>query len=144
MCPVPLSTSAFGAYLRDVLCGTPGDGGTSLHSSTYHLISADLRQDPSTSLGPLTSPSSDLARHILSPTLPTLLLAECVLPYMSPAHSLAVLQWATRTFERVGVVTYEMFGLGDAFGSVMRENLAVRALSSLLLRQAERSWSPGC
>ncbi|KZO93872.1 leucine carboxyl methyltransferase [Calocera viscosa TUFC12733] len=100
-------------------------GGTALHSEVYHLLPFDLRQPPA-ALGALLN---------LDAALPTLLLAECVLPYMPPEAGGALLHWATAGLglggERVpvGVVLYEMFGLGDAFGGVMRENLAARGVS---------------
>ena len=71
------------------------NGGTSLHSPVYHLLAGDLRRPPTESLAPLlASPTEPL----LSPTLPTLLIFECVLAYMSPAASSAVLQWFTDHF----------------------------------------------
>ncbi|KZT58725.1 leucine carboxyl methyltransferase [Calocera cornea HHB12733] len=124
--------------LKDVLgeC-TLGGGGTSLHSAVYTLLPVDLRQPPSTALAALTTPApappgSGARAPLLSRTLPTLVLAECVLPYMPPQAGEALLAWAAGAFGGagvgVGVVLYEMFGLGDAFGGVMRENLAARGI----------------
>ncbi|KAI9568877.1 S-adenosyl-L-methionine-dependent methyltransferase [Boletus coccyginus] len=76
-------------------------GGTALHSSKYHLLSCDLRHPPSTSLGLMLD-------GLLSPSLPTLLLFECVI---------------------FGAIVYEMFGLQDAFGQVMLNNLQSRNVS---------------
>ncbi|KAG6843417.1 hypothetical protein H0H87_004826 [Tephrocybe sp. NHM501043] len=104
-------------------------GGTGLHSEKYHLVAADLRLGPSTTLGPLLF-GSDTAEGILSASLPTLLLFECVLVYMEPGCSEALLGWFAERFAGTGAplggVVYEMFNLGDAFGRVMVSNLQVR------------------
>ena len=108
------------------------DGGAALHSAKYHLLPVDLRTPPSESVAPLltsTSPSSPSQEGpILSPNLPTLLLFECVLVYVSPDASQALIQWFVDYFASssvVGAVVYEMFGLNDSFGAVMVENLKV-------------------
>lgn len=99
-------------------------GGTALHSSKYHLLSCDLRHPPSTSLGPVLD-------GVLSPSLPTLLLFECVLVYMAPESSSALIDWFVNYFASaqdgsiLGAIVYEMFGLQDAFGQVMLNNLQV-------------------
>lgn len=69
---------------------------------------------------------------MLSPTLPTLLLFECVLAYMDPAASNALIRWFVDYFGAtpgglLGGVVYEMFKLNDAFGRVMLNNLKVRS-----------------
>ena len=64
----------------------------------------------------------------LEKTIPTLLLFECVLAYMSPDASSAVISWFTDYFTEsahLGGLVYEMFGLEDAFGKVMQNNLKV-------------------
>lgn len=66
---------------------------------------------------------------MLSPSLPTLLIFECVLAYMSPAASNAILKWYTESFSApLGCVVYEMFALNDPFGRVMVNNLKVSSL----------------
>lgn len=44
---------------------------------------------------------------------------------MDRAASDRVLRWAANTFDVAGGLVYEMFGLNDGFGRVMRENLLV-------------------
>lgn len=125
-----------------VVLGNPSDihvaqGGTALHTPTYHLLPADLRLSPSVTLDNLlASPTTDsTTKPILSPSLPTLLLFECVLVYMSPSHSSALLQWFAGYFSSsqdgaaLGSIVYEMFGLKDAFGRVMVNNLKRRDVS---------------
>ncbi|KAI0821410.1 S-adenosyl-L-methionine-dependent methyltransferase [Irpex lacteus] len=106
------------------------DGGTGLHSPVYHLLPADLRLPPSNVLKVLTQPSASGAGVILSPNLPTLLIFECVLVYMTPDASDALIQWFTDYFAPsdavLGAAVYEMFGLNDAFGQVMLNNLKAR------------------
>jgi len=124
---------------------TVSRGGTTLHSPIYHLIPVDLRLPPQDTLSRLFDPSAEdpdsPGQTILSPNLPTLLLFECVLVYMSPAASSALIQWFVDYFSgssstatqggcpALGGIVYEMFGLGDAFGRVMLSNLQSRNIS---------------
>ncbi|RXW24968.1 hypothetical protein EST38_g889 [Candolleomyces aberdarensis] len=69
-------------------------GGTGLQSTKYHLLPGDLRKPPSEALEPaLTAKGSTEGEAILSPSLPTLIIFECVLAYMSPEGSSQLLQW---------------------------------------------------
>ena len=90
-----------------------------MHSSRYHLMAADLRLPPSSSLEQLKS--------VLNPTLPTLVLCECVLVYMTVSQSSDLIQWFGDNFSAtsLGFIIYEMFGLNDPFGNVMKNNLKV-------------------
>ncbi|OWZ50778.1 leucine carboxyl methyltransferase 1 [Cryptococcus neoformans A2-102-5] len=104
-------------------------GGTQLSSPLYTLIPLDLRPSPSE---PASSISSILTHHILpqlDPNLPTLFLAECLFPYMSPDDSKEIIKWFGETFHSCIGVVYEMVGLDDSFGNVMRRNLAVSRCS---------------
>ncbi|KAK7472413.1 carboxy methyl transferase for protein phosphatase 2A [Stygiomarasmius scandens] len=105
-------------------------GGICLHAPKYHLLGADLRKPPSETLNTLISPESGA---LLDPSLPTLLLCECVLVYMTLNESSAILQWFREYFREsvLGCVVYEMFGLDDAFGRVMVNNLRSRNVSLL-------------
>lgn len=106
-------------------------GGQALHSSKYHLLPCDLRNPPADIF-------PGLFKEYLSPALPTLLLFECVLVYMSPEASSTLIQWfvdffspSTRTPSpgTLGCTVYEMFGLEDSFGQVMMNNLRARNVS---------------
>ncbi|CAE6351641.1 unnamed protein product [Rhizoctonia solani] len=99
-------------------------GGTGLSSPGYHLIPLDLR-DGVPALASLVSASST-ADAPLDPSLPTLFIAECVFVYMPPSASDAILQWFSNTFGRTAGIVYEMFGLQDAFGKVLKDNLKAR------------------
>lgn len=94
-----------------------GSGGTALSSDVYHIIPADLRLTTQQTLDPLL--------QVLSPELPTLFIAECVFAYMEPSISSGIMRWFSEHFDIVGGIIYEMFGLDDPFGRVMRDNLKV-------------------
>ncbi|KAG5647072.1 hypothetical protein DXG03_001442 [Asterophora parasitica] len=125
--------------LNGVLGTSPSDirvnhGGTAIHAPKYHLLPADLRLPPATTLGNLLATSDGAGGSaILSPSLPTLLLFECVLVYMEPSSSDDVLRWFVEYFSPqetpLGALVYEMFGLGDSFGKVMVNNLKSRNVS---------------
>jgi [phosphatase 2A protein]-leucine-carboxy methyltransferase len=106
-------------------------GGAALHSKKYHLLPADLQLPPSQILEPaLSSPIDPAQGSILDPSLPTLLLFECVLAYISPSASSQLLDWFLKFIQKsptgvLGCVVYEMFGLNDSFGRVMVDNLRV-------------------
>lgn len=112
-----------------------GAGGTALHSPVYHLLPADLRRPPSESIAPLITTADNGASALLSPELPALLLFECVLVYMTPEASAALIQWFVDYFAQSQVdtllasIVYEMFGLNDPFGKVMLNNLQVSLAS---------------
>nr|XP_037845659.1 leucine carboxyl methyltransferase 1 isoform X2 [Chlorocebus sabaeus] len=58
--------------------------------------------------------------------LPTLLIAECVLVYMTPEQSANLLKWAANSFEAAMFINYEQVNMGDRFGQIMIENLRRR------------------
>ncbi len=104
-----------------------------MHSLIYHLIPDDLRSPPQDALSHALVDSSE--GPILSRNLPTLIVFECVLAYMSPAASNGVIQWfadylsMTTEGAVLGGIVYEMFGLNDSFGKVMLNNLKVCIIS---------------
>jgi len=74
-------------------------GGLGLSSSLYHLLPVDLRESPEHSLSTLTQSRAENTTPILQVDVPTLFLAECVLVYMAPEESSAVLQWFSSCFQ---------------------------------------------
>ncbi|XP_057604259.1 leucine carboxyl methyltransferase 1-like isoform X2 [Hippopotamus amphibius kiboko] len=73
--------------------------GHTLDSTRYAIIGADLRDIP------------DLEEKVkkcnMNTQLPTLLIAECVLVYMTPEQSTDLLKWAASSFETAMFINYE-------------------------------------
>ncbi|UZJ52458.1 hypothetical protein CBS101457_001778 [Exobasidium rhododendri] len=121
---------------------------SSIQSKTYSLLACDLR------LLDATSSVDEKLKAVLNPDLDTLILAECVLAYLSPASSSALLRYLATLVYRPCAVCYEMCVAGDVesetaepskFGTVMLNNLQARSLSmpgsrtySTVASQAER------
>lgn len=108
----------------DLLTYLLAQGGTALLAPLYSLLPGDLRD-----LSSLSSALLSTTSPILDTTIPTLLLAECVLVYLPPAATSDLLKWFATTFAKDGsaAVSYDPFGLQDSFGQVMIRNLAVRS-----------------
>lgn len=125
-------------------------GGLGLSSPCYSLVPGDLRNldDLATSLvgSPPPPPCADLApgpepepepprrrqTAPLDPSVPTLLLLECVLVYLEPETTSRLLRWFCETFRPAttttsAIVAYDPFRLQDQFGTVMKRNLAVES-----------------
>lgn len=104
----------------------------SLQSDTYSLLPCDLRN--------LASTSTIMAKleRVLDPNVDTLILAECVLAYLSQESSIAMLEQLSSILNRPFALCYEMCVAGDdhvetpsdptppsKFGAVMLNNLQV-------------------
>lgn len=112
-------------------------GGLGLSSPLYALLPGDLRHLDALSTSLLSPPAysttSASIEPILLPSLPTLLLLECVLVYLPPPDTDTILRWFASNFAPgSAVVSYDPFGLDDSFGKVMRRNLAVSVPVSLM------------
>jgi len=114
-----------------------------IHSKSYHLIGVDLCDTAAL--------RCRLERAGLNPKYPTLLLAECVLMYMPPEPSSAVISWAGAWFSSAVFATYEPFRPDDKFGQMMLTNFARRGcdlktmtsfptLDTQRRRYSERGW----
>ena len=132
--------------LRDqlVASGRDGDGdqevkvdmgGTRLVAHDYALVPGDLNV-----LFPESSSDDDDCdgsswwrtlsdQGLVDLSVPTLLLAECLFVYLSPARVRHILRSFANTFRHghTSVVAYDPFHLDDSFGKVMVRNLSVRA-----------------
>ena len=92
-----------------------------MSSPSYMLVNADLRD-----VGML---GRKLAVAGVSFSRPTLFLSECVLVYLEPEESGAVIEWAASKFLSAAFLTYEQIHPHDAFGQIMMRHLEVgRAL----------------
>ncbi|KAF9890319.1 hypothetical protein FE257_005985 [Aspergillus nanangensis] len=133
---------------------TISEAGDALHSSNYHLHPLDLRSLRRTTSADQTHPP--LPEYV-DPALPTLLISECCLIYLSPSEAVEVVGYFTEslfgsqggsdrsqkpTGETVvprpvplGLILYEPIRPDDAFGRTMVANLATRGIQLQTLHQ---------
>jgi tRNA wybutosine-synthesizing protein 4 len=113
------------SQLRDKLSETASisrDTGEVL-SDQYKLLPVDLRNIPK--LDEIISLAN------MDPSLPTFIIAECVLIYLDPASSRAITNWASKTFSTAVFFLYEQILPHDAFGQQMIRNLESRGCDLL-------------
>lgn len=115
--------------MEDVVISESGDA---LHSPAYHLHPVDLRY--------LAGQSTGKEPHLegVDTTLPTLLISECCLVYLSPPEAAGVVDYFTKTLfppndsgsatTPLGLVLYEPIRPDDPFGRTMVSNLAARGI----------------
>lgn len=120
--PKVVAAKASAIEKSDVLRGKLGvvdridsEAGT-VESSRYYLNACDLR-DVERLERTLRAADLDFEK-------PTLFVAECVLAYLDPEASTAVLKWTAKNFSRALVVDYDMMAPEDAFGKIMAANFA--------------------
>ncbi|KAJ8633756.1 hypothetical protein MRB53_027092 [Persea americana] len=87
-------------------------------SDHYKLLPVDLRD--------IHSLDTVIALSQLDPSLPTFIIAECVLIYLDPDSTHAIVGWASRTFSTAVFFLYEQIHPDDAFGEQMIRNLESR------------------
>ncbi|KAL1322606.1 hypothetical protein HN51_067613 [Arachis hypogaea] len=92
-------------------------------SDHYKLIPADLRDRQQL--------SDIVTRADMDPRLPTFIIAECVLIYLDPDSTQAVVGWASQTFSTAAFFLYEQIHPDDAFGQQMMRNLESRGCALL-------------
>ncbi|KAK2768233.1 carboxy methyl transferase for protein phosphatase 2A [Arachnomyces sp. PD_36] len=103
--------------------------GDALHSDSYHIHPVDLRSLSKSSDNPLVGVNN---------TLPTLIISECCLVYLSPTDAAEVLSYFTNTLfpssspsaakTPLGLILYEPIRPHDRFGETMVSNLAARGI----------------
>ncbi|KAF9929884.1 hypothetical protein FBU30_001133 [Linnemannia zychae] len=98
-----------------------GLGGTELYSKDYCLLSGDLRQFTEAIVPKLVAQGFDTS-------LPTLFLSECVLIYIQPEDSDAIVNWVGTNMDAALFVVYEQINPTDAFGAMMLRNLKARQI----------------
>ncbi|WAQ84160.1 hypothetical protein PtA15_4A612 [Puccinia triticina] len=106
--------------------GRPDGAPTELHGAHYTLLAADLRR-PAELVAKLSAsaPTADAA-PVLRASAPTLILAELVFLYLSPAHTAACLEALTRFFAGpLMIVCFEALNLDDSFSRIMGRGLSL-------------------
>ncbi|KAG0300585.1 hypothetical protein BGZ97_003156, partial [Linnemannia gamsii] len=98
-----------------------GMGGTELYSKDYCLLSGDLREFTESIVPKLKAQGFDTS-------LPTLFLSECVLIYIQPGDSDAIVDWVGTNMDASLFVVYEQINPTDAFGAMMLRNLKARQI----------------
>ncbi|XP_036983319.2 leucine carboxyl methyltransferase 1 isoform X2 [Artibeus jamaicensis] len=92
--------------------------GHMLDSKRYAIIGADLRD--------LSDLEEKLKKCNMNTQLPTLLITECVLVYMTPEQSANLIKWAANSFGTAMFINYEQVNMDDRFGQIMIEHLRRR------------------
>mmetsp|Transcript_7120 Transcript_7120/g.12499 ORF Transcript_7120/g.12499 Transcript_7120/m.12499 type:complete len:324 (+) Transcript_7120:301-1272(+) len=99
-----------------------------LQSEFYALACADLRDAPSF--------EQVLAKvNGFSMEIPTLFISECVLCYVDPPASSALLSWVRSTFPVAALVSYEQILPDDAFGRTMIGHFETRGCPLLAIHE---------
>ncbi|KAK7340464.1 hypothetical protein VNO77_21167 [Canavalia gladiata] len=92
-------------------------------SAHYKLVPADLRD--------VKQLSDIITLADMDPSLPTFIIAECVLIYLDPDSTRAIVGWASQTFSTAIFFLYEQIHPDDAFGQQMMRNLESRGCALL-------------
>ncbi|XP_008459781.1 leucine carboxyl methyltransferase 1 homolog isoform X1 [Cucumis melo] len=94
-----------------------------IHSDHYKLLPVDLRD--------INQLNDVLVLAGMDPSLPTFIIAECVLIYLDPDSSQAIVGWASKAFSTAIFFLYEQIHPNDAFGQQMIRNLESRGCALL-------------
>ncbi|PON29502.1 leucine carboxyl methyltransferase 1 [Trichoderma gamsii] len=97
--------------------GETSDWSSKPPNGEYYCHGLDIRQ---------LSPASTKTLPGLRTDIPTLILSECCLCYLSREESDGVLEYFTSRIPNAAVVIYEPVHLGDPFSDTMVSNLAAR------------------
>lgn len=92
-------------------------------SDHYKLLSVDLRD--------IQKLDDIIALAGMNPSLPTFIIAECVLIYLDPESTRGIVGWASKTFSTAAFFLYEQIHPDDAFGQQMIRNLESRGCALL-------------
>jgi len=92
---------------------------TELHSTRYHLVSADFTDLPVL--------ESKLAESEVSFSCPTLILAECALVYVDQAKTSRMMSWLAAKFSSCTFVNYEQLNMNDRL-TCNSEDLGINSL----------------
>uniref|UniRef100_A0A2N9GJ64 Leucine carboxyl methyltransferase 1 homolog n=1 Tax=Fagus sylvatica TaxID=28930 RepID=A0A2N9GJ64_FAGSY len=92
-------------------------------SDHYKLLPIDLRD--------LQKLDDVIALAEMDPSLPTFIIAECVLIYLDPDSTQGIVGWAAKTFSTAIFFLYEQIHPDDPFGQQMIRNLESRGCALL-------------
>lgn len=92
-------------------------------SDHYKLLPVDLRD--------IQKLDDVIAMANMDPSLPTFIIAECVLIYLDPDSSRGIVAWASKKFSTAVFFLYEQIHPDDAFGQQMIRNLESRGCALL-------------
>ncbi|TDH65710.1 hypothetical protein CCR75_005366 [Bremia lactucae] len=115
--------------LKNLVIATPVHSNVSwqchVPSASYSLIACDLGD---TQLFDTTFTATGADRSV-----PTLILAECVVSYLAPEHGTELLQYLSTTFSRGSIVLYDPIALkasdkddSEAFSSTLQDYFAIK------------------
>ncbi|KAM1175314.1 hypothetical protein ACFX13_028399 [Malus domestica] len=113
------------SHLRDKISATASisrESGEVL-SDHYKLLPVDLRDIPKL--------DNVIALAGMNPSLPTFIIAECVLIYLDPDSSRSIVRWTAKAFSTAVFFLYEQIHPDDAFGQQMIRNLESRGCALL-------------
>ena len=119
--PPPPSTSSAFPFRLPPPPPAPTSSTHELHTANYDLIVGDLRN--------VAELDAKFKSIQLDFTLPTLVIAECVLVYMSVTHSHALVEYLREALsgaDALCMISYEQVNLDDKFGEVMLANMQHR------------------
>ncbi|KAL4934779.1 S-adenosyl-L-methionine-dependent methyltransferase, partial [Aspergillus oleicola] len=110
------------------------EAGDELHTPNYHIHAVDLRTLAHEGAGDAST--AHKLKECVGSSLPTLLLSECCLVYLSPNEASDVIRYFTHTLfptsnenpETLALILYEPIRPDDAFGRTMVANLATRGI----------------
>lgn len=89
-----------------------------LETARYKLLGLNLREL-----------SSGKLKQLFDSSLPTLVLSECVLCYISPSENESIIKsWKGWSTNHLSFLIYEPMSLNDAFGTTMSKNLVDRGI----------------
>ncbi|XVF79766.1 hypothetical protein PTKIN_Ptkin15bG0016000 [Pterospermum kingtungense] len=94
-----------------------------VHSDHYKLLPVDLRD--------IQKLDDVISLANMDPSLPTFIIAECVLIYLDPDSSRSIVGWASKKFSTAIFFLYEQIHPDDAFGQQMIRNLESRGCALL-------------
>lgn len=99
----------------------PNDATVVVQGPSYCAVGVDLRNAEEEFIAALKRGNASF-----NPTTPTIFYAECVLQYMSPKASSALIRYVAATFPNAVFFSYDQIHPRDTFGNLMKHSLKTR------------------